>query len=171
MFSNEINEFIIIWSEYKNKIKDQQNILNDSIKKQNDNSQIKRNNAIINKDEDNGEFKEKIKDAIKFIKININNIRLRDKSKMQYLKGMLEKMIIIIIKYFKDVKIRNYIGFIEKMKNKFLSQFKIENDKEVNNENKEIMNESKDKNILSGEDTINSQNFENSQSLKYILII
>ena len=193
--SNEINEFDLNWKEYKGKIKEQQNIIKDTIKELSDNREMKKNNNVINKNKENLGFKEIIKGAIKFIKENINNIRSKDKSKMQYLKEMFEKIIIsykttinkiiditevnisglinldifeeskvIIIKYFKNVKIRNYIGFIEKMKNKFLSQFKIENDKESNNENKEIKTESKDNNILSDEKTINSEDFENSQS-------
>ena len=92
--SNEINEFDLSWNEHKNKIKDMQNILNDSYKKLNDNSEIKKNISDINRNKDNEEFKENIKEAIKFIKNNINNIRLREKSKMQYFKGKLEKMII-----------------------------------------------------------------------------
>ena len=192
--SNEIKEFDFNWKDFENKLTEKQNIIKEIIKEIKNNNIIKRNNTYNTNIE---QFREIIKETITFIKNNINNIRAKDKNKMQNLSSSCEKMIteqknkinkyidltevqisilanldifeeskVIIIKYFNNVKIRNYMGFLEKMKYKLLSQFQNEETNDTNEKEKET-GEIKDNNTLLQEedkDTINSKDFEDFQS-------
>ena len=92
--SHEYNEFDLNWREYEDKINESQNILKDSFKENNNiiiKSKTKVNNSSF---ENNKKFREVIKNTIKFIKGNINNIRTKDKNQMQGLSSLFEKLII-----------------------------------------------------------------------------
>ena len=198
--TNEINEFELTWKEYENKISEGQNTTKEYIKDtSNNNIKKRKNKAKIE------EFRDIIKESVAFIKNNINNIRIKDKAKIQNLSSSFEKLVIkskneinkridytevqlsilanldifeeskvIIIKYFNNVKIRNYMGFLEKMKYKLLSQFQIEETNDTNEKEKEKIEESKDNNnnnnnnnniFSSDKGSINSKDFEeDSQS-------
>ena len=69
---------------------------------------------------------------------------------------IFEESKVIIIKYFNDVKIRNYMGFLDKMKIKLISQFQNEDEKET-----EQLNENK---FNPNNVSMNSDNFNESQS-------
>ena len=196
--SNEIDEFKLAWKEYENKIIEKQNMTKENIKEINNNNMKKRNGDVKIE-----EFREIIRESIKFIKSNIINIRIKDKTKIQNLSSSFEKLIIkykneinktidyaevqlsilanldifeeskvIIIKYFNNVKIKNYLGFLEKMKYKLLSQFQIEETNDTNEKEKEIeMEELKENNNIfsSDKNTINSKDFEEEDSQSQIL--
>ena len=183
--ANKITEFI---SENKSSSEDNSNKLYNILVK------LSENKAKIE------EFRDIIKESVAFIKNNINNIRIKDKAKIQNLSSSFEKLVIkskneinkridytevqlsilanldifeeskvIIIKYFNNVKIRNYMGFLEKMKYKLLSQFQIEETNDTNEKEKEKIEESKDNNnnniFSSDKGSINSKDFEeDSQS-------
>ena len=184
--SHELNEFDLEWKDYEEKIIEQQKIAKEYIKDIKDINKAKIKNNGMN-GSNNDKFREVIKNSIKFIKDNVNNIRTKDKSKIQDFSNSFEKILVkyknfinksidltevqisslanldiyeeskvIIIKYFNDVKIRNYLGFLEKMKYKLISQFQndILNKKE-NEESKEDL-------FLSEEDSMN--NLEESKS-------
>ena len=187
--SHEFNEFELNWKDFESKLLEQHKILKDSFKEKSDIKIINRQYSDI-KGSNNEKFRELIKDGIKFIKENITNLRNKEKNKIQSFSNSFEKMLakyknwinkmidltevqisslanldiyeeskVIIIKYFNNVKIRNYIGFLEKMKYKLISQF--QND---NNDDKKEIEELKYSISLSEEDSINPNNFEDTES-------
>ena len=188
--SHEYNEFDLNWREYVDKINERRNILKNSFKG-NNNIIIKSKTEVNDSTfENNEKLRELIKNAIRFIKGNISNIRTKDKNQMQSLSSLFEKLIIkqknlvnkyidlaevqvsslatldifeeskvTIIKYFNDVKIRNYTGFLDKMRYKLISHFQ-----NVDINNKEVDNSK----ATSNNDSINSDNFEDSESIIFI---
>ena len=191
--SHEYNEFDLNWREYQDKI-------NEKLKSKNDINNINNMNG-------NDNFREIIKNSIKFIKNNINNIRTKDKAKMQNLHSSFERVIIkyknlvnkyidltevqisslatldiyeeskvTIIKYFNNVKIRNYIGFLEKMKHKLISQFQSEdsNEKETDQskENENILPEESSLNVFEeSQSQISQDNINNESEIKNLNIV
>ena len=193
--SNEINEFGPSWKEYKITLIEKQNIIKEFIEEINNNNDMKKNgDGNKNIEQFREILKESIefiknninkirakdKSKIQNLSSSFQKIIIKyknDINKYIDLAGLqvsilanldiFEESKIIIIKYFNNVKIRNYMGFLERMKSKLFSQFQNEETNDTNEKEKEL-DESKDNNNYflfqeeqeEDKDTINSKDFE-----------